>query len=92
MATFSRDIDRRPTACELLRYMFVVANSAAAEAIAAGNRGFLERRNAPPVVAQPAVRHLTGLPSVEIKEIRTVEEAADQTLARQATGLLGEVN
>ncbi|KAJ8614264.1 hypothetical protein CTAYLR_001129 [Chrysophaeum taylorii] len=38
LCCFNRDVDKRPTAEDLLRHAFVVANGAAAEAIDAGNQ------------------------------------------------------
>jgi len=90
LATFSRDMNNRPTANQLLEYPFVVANGASAEAIAAGAQGLLERQNAPPEVPQRESTPLrAGVPFATMDQIHSVEEAADQTLARQATGLLG---
>ena len=61
------------------------------EAIEAGAQGLLERQNAPPDAPQrDLVTTSAGeSPSLSI-QAHTVEEAADQTLARQATGLLGK--
>jgi len=86
MSTFSRDIGMRPTADELLLHPFVLAHGASAEAVAAGHQGHLERQNAPPIVPQ---REATTL-ALKVRQFSTVEEAADQTLARQAIGLLGD--
>ena len=87
MSTFSRDIGMRPTADELLLHPFVLAHGASAEAVAAGHQGHLERQNAPPIVPQ---REATTL-ALKVRQFSTVEEAADQTLARQAIGLLGPI-
>jgi len=75
-------VDTRPTASELLRHPFVL--SAADEAIAAGNQGVLARRQKPATIA-PASSESHAI----AKQINnTLEEAADHTLACQATGLL----
>lgn len=78
LATFSRDTRKRPTASELLRHPFVEAYSVATEAIAAGTQSLLERSTA----SQKNVQ------CNSTSHVSNVEEAADRTLACQATGLL----
>lgn len=77
LATFSRDTNRRPAANDLLRYPFVVANGAAAEANAAESRAAL--RSTP---LAPSMR--AAMPN----QVSTIEDAADHTLACQAIGIL----
>jgi len=72
---FSRDVNRRPTANELLKHPFVEAYGAAAEANAATQHRLIEDV---PTEITPSL------------EAASIEEAADQTLARQATGLLSK--
>lgn len=86
LATFSRDARRRPTASELLWHPFVVANSAAADANASASRGYRGKLEANRELVKPL---LPGEPETNtVQQISAIEEAADQTLARQATGLL----
>ena len=88
MMAFDRDIGKRPTADELLVHPFVTTHGAAAEAVAAGHQGQLERRSTDAVVP----RQEKVLPSSISAHTSAVEEAADQALARQATGLLGLIH
>jgi len=79
LATFSRDTNRRPAANDLLRYPFVVANGAAAEANAAESRAALR--------STPLARSMrAAMPN----QVSTIEDAADHTLACQAIGILSK--
>ncbi|KAJ1449593.1 kinase-like domain-containing protein [Pelagophyceae sp. CCMP2097] len=102
LACFQRDVDKRPSAVELLRHPFVVNGGAAAEAIASAQRGLAAAAAAPPAIEapppfgavlpqadSPAVSEgvTLRLPPASPKAISeaSIEEAADQTLARQST-------
>ena len=78
LATFSRDTRRRPAANDLLKYPFVVANGAAAEANAAESQAAQR--------STPLTRSIRGV--LMPNQVSAIEDAADHTLACQAIGIL----
>jgi len=80
LATFSRDTRRRPAANDLLKYPFVVANGAAAEANAAESQAAQR--------STPLTRSIRGV--LMPNQVSAIEDAADHTLACQAIGILSK--